>query len=82
MIDKKNNDEIIKDNFKQNKDDVIPTSLLIQSCQTTVYNSCKHLNDNSKSIEIETINETDIVTKMYDYSDLINTQNNDNSKPI
>lgn len=51
-----------------------PTSSFIQSCQTTVTNSCKHSNGNSKSIEI--------VTKIDDYSNFINTQNNDNSKPI
>jgi len=50
--------EIIKDNIKRNKDDVRPTSSLILSCQTTVYNSCKYLNGNFKSIKIETMNET------------------------
>ncbi|KAF0767791.1 hypothetical protein FWK35_00020680, partial [Aphis craccivora] len=59
---------IIKDNIKRNKDDVRPTSSLILSCQTTVYNSCKYLNGNFKINQLDTENNKLFINYKY-YND-------------
>jgi len=75
---KKEGNTMIKDSFKQKKDDV-------QSSSTQNCGKDKYLNDNVDNFEVEIMNDIEIVSKIINSGILIknNIQNIDyNNKPI